>query len=208
MKFRSHHQTLITFLLKIREREWDMWKKIPGWHGGESRGESGDVLGRSGECPNLNPQGEGLFLRESKKERGMKVSCGLGKRKESWWLISPRPGTHLRATCVDCPRCPCGRSARCADGPLFPPERPVPPLLPTNHADGPRRPGGGSARNGRTVRPTAADSPTSLFISLIYSEIRIWICIFWDHCSWIMKETCHMMQCSYHARKLCEKQAS
>jgi hypothetical protein len=61
-----------------------------------------------------------------------------------------------------------------ADGPLFHPEPPVPPRAPSTRADGPRRTGGRSARYGRTVRPTDADSPTSLFhFSLIYSEIKI-----------------------------------
>jgi hypothetical protein len=113
----------------------------------------------------------------------------LGKRKEAADL-SPR---DLGPTCAWHARTVRHPSA---DGPLFAPERPVSPLFPTSRADGPRRPGGRSARSGRTVRPTAADSPTFLYIfSLIYSEIKIWKGMFWDHFSRIMKETCHMMQC-------------
>jgi hypothetical protein len=172
-------------------------KKIPGWHGGEPRGESGDVLGRSGECSNQNPQGGVLFLRES-------------KRKGEWWRLGrvweeekelvdlsahglgPTCARHAR-TVRDTPA-DSSRGARTVWHP---------------GADDPRHTGGQSAKCSRTVWPTTADSLIRLFnFSLIYSEIKIWICIFWDHCSSIMKETCHMMQCNYYVRKLCEKHAT
>jgi hypothetical protein len=52
-----------------------------------------------------------------------------------------------------------------ADCPLMRPEHPVLHLHPTSHADGPRCPGGQSARSSRTVRPVDADGPTSFLIS-------------------------------------------
>jgi hypothetical protein len=196
MIFRSHHQTLTTFLLKIRERESELFEKRPGWHGGEPRKESGDVLGRSGECPKRNPQGEGLFLRESKRKRdGWCLGRVWEERDCLTYLLAAR--SHLRTARADSLRG--ARTVRHpgADGLLFHPEPRVPLQAPSTHADSPRRTGGRSAEYGRAVRPTAADSPTSLFhFSLIYSEIRIWIWIFWDHCSWIKKETFHMMQYS------------
>jgi hypothetical protein len=51
-----------------------------------------------------------------------------------------------------------------ANGPLFHQEPLVPPRAPLTRADGLRRTGGRSARYGRTVWPTAADSPSSLFL--------------------------------------------
>jgi hypothetical protein len=66
------------------------------------------------------------------------------------------------------------RSAGRADGPknvLGPPE---PPCAPSTCAGGPRCTGRQSTWYGRTVRPTAMDSPTSLYLfSLIYFEILI-----------------------------------
>jgi hypothetical protein len=140
------------------------------------------VLGQSGECPNQNPQGEGLFLSESKRKRDGCRSLAVweGERRAidiSPRVVGPTCARHawtVRDALADSPQG--ARTVRHpgADGPLFAPERPAPPLLPTNRADDPRRPGGRSARNGRIVQPTTADSPTSLFnFILIYSEIKI-----------------------------------
>jgi hypothetical protein len=157
MIFRSHHQTLTTFLLKIWEREWVI-KKILGWHGGEPHGESGDVLRHSGECPKWNPQGRGLFLRESKRNRG--GGC-LGRvwEKGKWLLdlsacelIPPARGTreqsttHPRTVHEAPANSPWGmRTVRHpgADGPFFNPEPPVPPRAPSTRADGLHRTGNG-----------------------------------------------------------------
>jgi hypothetical protein len=50
-----------------------------------------------------------------------------------------------------------------ADGLLILTKRPEMHLLPTSRADDPRWPGGLSARTSGTVRPIAADGPTSPF---------------------------------------------
>jgi hypothetical protein len=90
--------------------------------------------------------------------------------EESCLFSSLRPGSHTCAARADGPHTPADspRGARIVrhpgtDGPILLPERPVPHLFPTSHADGPRRPGGQFARISRTVRPIAADGPTSLF---------------------------------------------
>jgi hypothetical protein len=86
---------------------------------------------------------------------------GLGEEKESCLFSSPRPGTHTHVAHADGLRRPREQFATRADGLLLLPERPVSHLFPTSHADGPRRPDGQSARSSRTVRPIAADGPTS-----------------------------------------------
>jgi hypothetical protein len=140
-------------------------------------------------------------MRESKKEK-QRSYCGLGRRARATGLslrvLEPTSARHAW-TVRDAPTDSL-RGAQTvlhpgANGPLFAPECPVLLLFPTRRVDGPRCPGGQSAINGRTVRPTTAEGPTSLFnFSLIYSETKIWESIFWDHCSKIMKETCHVMQ--------------
>jgi hypothetical protein len=146
-----------------------------------------------------------LFLRESKREREEEDLGRVGEEKGSLLHLHPTAwgpparDTHRQsAEPSRTVREVRGRSAHPgADGPLFAPEHLVLLLFPTSRADGPRCPGGQSARSGRTVRPTAVDGLTSLFnFSLIYLEIKICKGIFWDHCSRIMKETCHMMQCT------------
>jgi hypothetical protein len=164
-----------------------------------------DVLGRSGECPKRNPQGVSFLERESKREREEENLGRVGEEKGGPASFTSRglgptrarnPRT-VRGALADGPRG--ARTVRHpgADCPLFASERLVLHLLPTSRADGPRRPGGQSARSGWIVRPTAADGLTSLFnFSLIYLEINICKGIFWGHCSKIKKETCHMMQCT------------
>jgi hypothetical protein len=75
------------------------------------------VLGQSRDARIKIPKEGAFSLIKSKKERGMKCSCGLGKRKEGSRLISSRPGTNLHVARADSPRRPRGWSARCADGP-------------------------------------------------------------------------------------------
>jgi hypothetical protein len=123
----------------------------------------GMCLDGPGSAPIEIPKRETFSLRGSKKERKKVTWVGLGKEKECLLVFIPRPGSHTHAARADGPRRPRGQSARRADGPLLLPERPVPHLFPTSHADGPRRPGGHSSRSGRTVRPIAADGPTSPF---------------------------------------------
>jgi hypothetical protein len=138
------------------------------------------VLGRSGECLNLKFQGGGVFFeRESKKERE-RSSCGLGRRRAtglSLRILGPTSARHVRTVRGALANSLRGARTVChpgADGPLFARERPVLHLLPMSRADGPRRPGGRSARSGQTVRPTAVYDPTSHFnFSLKYSEIKI-----------------------------------
>jgi hypothetical protein len=144
-----------------------------------------------------SPRG-GFFL-EREQERGKEMGFfSVWRRRSHVCLIYrswARP--HLRAA-----RTNSLRGVRTVwhpdtDGPLLYPEPSVLPRAPSNRADGPCRTGGRSARYNRTVWPTVADSPSSFFLfSLIYFEIKIWIWIFWDHCSWIMKEIFHMRQCT------------
>jgi hypothetical protein len=109
------------------------------------------------------------------------TSCGLGRRKEATGLslrvLGPTSARHTRTVRdapADCPRGALTVRRPDADGPLFAPEHPELPLSPSSRAESLRRPGGRSARSGRTVRPTVADRPTVLFFSsLIYSEIKI-----------------------------------
>jgi hypothetical protein len=126
---------------------------------------------------------EGAFsLRERARKRGRGSVLAVWERERRATGLSPRVlgptcvrhSRTVRGALVDGPRG--ARTVRNpgADGPLFAPERPVLPLFPMSRADGPHRPGGRSTRSGRTVRPTAANSPTFLYIfSLIYSEIKI-----------------------------------
>jgi hypothetical protein len=154
-----------------------------------------------GSAPNEIPK-EGVFSWERARERLKEEALdGLGKKRSCLLLLQPATwdpsarGTRGQSAHADGPRG--ARTIRhpSTDGLLFAPEHPVLPLFPSSCADGPGRPGGRFSRSGRTVRPTATDSPTFLYIfSLIYSEIKIWKSIFWDHCSRIMKETCHVMQ--------------
>jgi hypothetical protein len=165
-----------------------------------------DVLRRFGECPKRNPQGGCLFLRESKRERGKKKTLvGLDKRKGFPASFTSRglgptrakyPWT-VRGAHADGPRGAWTVRHPGADSPLFVPEHPVLPLSPPSRADSPCRPGERSTRSRQIVRPTSTDSPTFLFLfSLIYSEIKTFKSIFWDLCSRLMKEICHMMQCT------------
>jgi hypothetical protein len=157
-----------------------------------------------GSAPNEIPKGVSFLEREQEREggRGPWSSWRRERFPASFTShsLGPTRARHprtVRRALTDGPRG--ARTVRHpgADGPLFAPEHLVLLLFPTSRADGPRCPGGQSARSGRTVRPTAVDGLTSLFnFSLIYLEIKICKGIFWDHCSRIMKETCHMMQCT------------
>jgi hypothetical protein len=71
MKFRSHHQTLITFLLKIREREWDMRKKYPD-----------DMVENLAESLGMCSDGPGSAPIEIPKERAF--SWERARKKEGW----------------------------------------------------------------------------------------------------------------------------
>jgi hypothetical protein len=128
------------------------------------------VPGRSGECSNRNPKREAFSLRGSKKERKGMTWVGLGKRRSlasfSSCGLGPTGARHrwtVRDAPVDSPRG--ARTVRppSVDGPLLLPERPELHLFSTSREDGPHRPGGQSARSGRTVWPIATDGPTSLF---------------------------------------------
>jgi hypothetical protein len=136
------------------------------------------MLGQSGECPNRNPQEGGPSLRKSKRERE-RERCGegllqFGNEKEGL-LLSPR---DLGPTCAwhartvrDSP----------ADGPAPRRGRTVISSRTSSTAPSAIDLRGRSAPHQRTVRqvqrtvrPTTADSPTSLFhFSLIYFEIKI-----------------------------------
>jgi hypothetical protein len=106
-----------------------------------------------GSAPNEIPKGEPFSLSGSKKERKKRRGSGLGKEKG--WLLDyiprPRGARTVRTPSADCP--------------LLLPERPEMHLLSTSHANGPRCPGGQSARSRRMVRPVAVDGPTSFLIS-------------------------------------------
>jgi hypothetical protein len=151
-----------------RDRMWEM-KKYPD-DMVENLGESGDVLGQSGECPNDIPKREPFSLSGSKKGEKEEERVGFGKEKDGCLTTSrglgPTRAWHgrtVRDTPADSPRGERTVRTPGADCPLFLPERPKMHLLPMSHADGLRCPGGQSARSSRTVRPVAADGPTSLF---------------------------------------------
>jgi hypothetical protein len=123
-----------------------------------------------GSAPNEIPKRELFSLSGSKKGEKEEETVGFGKG-EGWLYYIPRPGPtrawHGR-TVRDTPRAVSeARTVRTlgADCPLLLPERPEMHLLPMSHADGPRCPGGQSARSRRTVHPVAADGPTSFLIS-------------------------------------------
>jgi hypothetical protein len=123
-----------------------------------------------GSAPREIPKRGAITLRGSKrKEKG--ANCFGGGRKEEVESISSRglgptrarQGRTVRDTPADGPRGARTVRAPGADSPLLLPERPEPHLRPTSHADGPRCPGGQSARSSRMVRPVAADSSNSSF---------------------------------------------
>jgi hypothetical protein len=70
-----------------------------------------DVLGRSGECPNRNPQEGGSFLEKEQKRDVERGFCGLGRRKKellayllATWAPPARgmrgqSATHLQTIC-------------------------------------------------------------------------------------------------------------
>jgi hypothetical protein len=125
-----------------------------------------------GSAPIKIPKRELFSLRGSKKEREGRTGFGVGEGKGADLFSSrglgptrARHGRTVRNTPADGPRG--ARTVRTpgADCPLKLPEHPVLQLRPTSHADGPRCPGGQSARSSRTVRPVAADGPTSFLIS-------------------------------------------
>jgi hypothetical protein len=154
-------------------------------------------------CSNQNPQGGGLFFDKEQERERDEVFLRFGKEKGG-------QQAYLLATWDQPTRGTCGQSAapsrmvREVRGRSDTPARTVRYLLQNAQccSSSPRaartvRAAGRSARSDRTVQPTAADCPTFLYIfSVIYSEIEICKSIFWDHCSRIMKETCHMMQCT------------
>jgi hypothetical protein len=141
------------------------------------------VLGRSGECPNRNPQeGGGPFLRKSKREMWRGAFAVWEEERKSCWLISSRPGPHLRAARVDSLRHTCRQSARCADGPV--PRRGWSVICTRTSSTTPiaLELCGRSAPHRRTVRQVQTDSPAHwadsptcpfFYFSLIYSEIKI-----------------------------------
>jgi hypothetical protein len=139
------------------------------------------VLRRSGECLNQKFQGWGLFYEREQEREARRSYCSLGRRARATGLslrvLEPTSARHswtVRDAPVDSPRGAQTVLHPGANGPLFAPESSVLLLFPTRRVDGPRRPGGQSAINGRTVRPTTVDGPTSLFnFSLIYSETKI-----------------------------------
>jgi hypothetical protein len=177
MIFRSHHQTLITFLLKIRERErvryakntWMTWWRI-SWR---FRGCAWTVRG----VPQSKSPRGGVLSWERAKERCGEGLLRFGKKKERAVGLSPR---DLGPTCARHARTVCdapadnlrgARTVRCpgADGPFYAPEPLVPPQSPSNCADGPRRTGGQSARYRQTVQPTGRIvRPAPFFISAWY----------------------------------------
>jgi hypothetical protein len=134
----------------------------------ENLGESPGMCSDSpGSAPIEIPKRETFSLRGSKKERKEILGSGWEKRR-SHVCFHPRGLGPTRARTVRGAPADSPRGARTvwrpgADGPLLLPERPVPHLFPTSHADGPRRPGRQSARSIQTVRPIAADGPTSPF---------------------------------------------
>jgi hypothetical protein len=138
------------------------------------------VLGRSGECLNQKFQGGGVFFEKEQGREGEEFLRFVRRRRAtglSLRILGPTSTRHVRTVRGALANSPRGARTVChpgADGPLFARERPVLHLLPMSRADGPRRPGGRSARSGQTVRPTAVYDPTSHFnFSLKYSEIKI-----------------------------------
>jgi hypothetical protein len=133
----------------------------------ESPGMCSDGPGRA---PREIPKRGAITLRESKR-REEEVNClrwgkgeGLGRFHPA--VLGPtraRHGRTVRDTPADGPRGARTVRAPGADGPLKMPEPPEPHRCPTNHADGPRCPGGQSARSSRTVRQVETDGPTSFF---------------------------------------------
>jgi hypothetical protein len=117
-----------------------------------------------GVLQSKSPRRGSFSPQEQERKTKMGLWFGLGRKGYVCWLSTSRPWPHLRAECADSPRRTCKQSVRRVDGPLFHPEPPVPPGAPSTRADDPRRTGGRSAKYGQTVRPTAADSPSSLFL--------------------------------------------
>jgi hypothetical protein len=109
------------------------------------------------------------FSRDRARERGKKKTLvGLEKRKgfpASFTSrgLGPTRARHprtVRGAYADDPRGAWTVRHPGADSSLFVPEHPVLPLSEPSCVDSPRRLGGRSARSGRTIRPTFADSPT------------------------------------------------
>jgi hypothetical protein len=131
----------------------------------------GMCLDGPGSAPIEIPKRETFSLRGSKKERKkIKIlGSGWGKRSPAWFHprgLGPTRARHARTVCdvpVDGSRGARTVQTQGADGPLLLPERPVLHLFPTSRANGLRCSGGQSARSRGTVRPIAADGPTSPF---------------------------------------------
>jgi hypothetical protein len=133
----------------------------------ESPGMCSDGPGRA---PIKIPKREPFSLGGSKKEREGRTGFGVGEGKGADLISSrglgptrTRHGRTVRDTPADGPRGARTVRTPAADCPLMLPEQPVLHLLPTIRTDGPRYPGGQSARTSRTVRPVAADGPTTSF---------------------------------------------
>jgi hypothetical protein len=111
------------------------------------------------------------FLWEgARKREGRWPGSGRGRERSvasfSSCDLGPTGARHARTVRdapADSPRGAWTVRTQGADDPLLLPECLVMHLLPMSRADGPRGPGGQSARSSRTVRPIAVDGTTSLF---------------------------------------------
>jgi hypothetical protein len=125
--------------------------------------------------------------REREKDEGL---CGLGKKEDACWLSNPWPWPHLRVARANSPRCTRGQSRRTDS---LAPRCERSEITTRASSSSPRLcdPRGQSVGDLRTVPLVRLDGPPVcrgwseiLFLySLIYFGIKIWIWIFWDHCS-------------------------
>jgi hypothetical protein len=126
--------------------------------------------------------------RERERDRKMRLWSGLRRKGLPAWLTTRNPSPTcawtVRNAPADSPRC--ARMVRHlgADGPKLPPEHLVAPHAPATCVYSLW----GDPRMVRLVRPDAppacrGQSELLFLFSLIYSDVKSWIWIFWDHCS-------------------------
>jgi hypothetical protein len=97
-----------------------------------------------------------VWEREGRQPTLLNRDLGPTGARQAWTVRNTPADSQRGARTVQTPS---------ADCPLMLPEHPVLHLRPKSHTDGPRCPGGHSARSSRTVRPVDADGPTSFLIS-------------------------------------------
>jgi len=89
------------------------FNEIPMGHGGGARGESGDVLGPSGNHAKMPFPWSPFHMLEGMRERELESMCGRFEKEERDMSIkASRPGwSHAGSTVADRPQCPGGPSA-------------------------------------------------------------------------------------------------